>query len=81
MKKTRDELFLLKLHEVALKFGDFEQEVDKYMVGKQIGQNEKGVDNIVRHLAQANFVKKGDDNSVYLTENGLKLVEQLKESL
>lgn len=74
---TKDELFLIKLHEMALKLGGSEEEVDRYAVGRAIGQNDKGVDTIVKHLAQANFVKKGTEEALYLTAHGLKLVQQL----
>lgn len=81
MKKatTKDELFLLKLHELALEKDDPEIEIDRYLVGRAIGQNDHGVDTIVKHLAQANFIKKGEGNSVYLTPHGLWLVEHLSE--
>lgn len=78
MKRTKDEIFLLKLDELTLE--NTSKEVGRYRVGKEIGQNERSVDNIVRHLAQANFIKKGDGDTVYLTENGKKLVQILKES-
>ncbi|MES2345434.1 MAG: hypothetical protein V4494_05820 [Chlamydiota bacterium] len=78
-KTTKDELFLIKLHELALIQGDAFHTINKYAVGREIGQNERGVDNIVRHLAQANFVKKEEENGVYLTQNGLNLVTLLKE--
>jgi hypothetical protein len=74
---TKDELFLLKLHEMATQLGDFEAEVDRFVVGRSIGQNDKGVSAIVRHLAQANFVKNGSGDAIYLTLHGLKLVEQI----
>ncbi len=81
MKRTRDELFLLKLDELLLQTEDPSPEVDRYLVGKELGQNEHAVDNIVRHLAQANFIKKGEGNAIYLTENGQNLVEVLKEDV
>jgi hypothetical protein len=75
---TKDELFLLKLYELASAKGDPEREIDRYFIGRAIGQNNKGVDTIVKHLAQANFVKKGAQDGLYLTPHGLKLVEYLK---
>lgn len=79
MKKTKDEIFLLKLFEVALEQGNPWEQVDKYTVGRAIGQNDRGIDIIVRDLAQANFIKKGEANCIYLTQNGLNLIELLKE--
>lgn len=79
MKKatTKDELFLLKLYELSQRKGTPYEEIDRYEVGKAIGQNDRGVDTIVKHLAQANFVKKGEEKSFYLTPHGLRLVERL----
>ncbi len=74
---TKDELFLLKLYEMASQKGDAHEEIDRYAIGRAIGQNDKGVDTIVKHLAQANFVKKGDGDALYLTPHGLRLVEQI----
>lgn len=81
MKKatTKDELFLLKLHEMALAYGDPMHDVDRYAVGRAIGQNDKGINTIVNLLAQANFIKKTEGNLLHLTPHGLKLVELLKE--
>jgi Mn-dependent DtxR family transcriptional regulator len=77
---TRDELFLIKLFELSQAAGDAFQEIDRYEVGKAIGQNDKSVDNIVRMLAQTNFVKKGEGNSIYLTQNGDSLVSDLRQN-
>jgi hypothetical protein len=74
--RTKDEFFLLTLYEVALKTGDVHAEIDRYVIGKLIGQNDKGLDVIVRNLAQTNFIKKGDGNAVYLTSNGLRFIEE-----
>ena len=74
---TKDELFLLKLHEFALAKGNPYEEIDIYSIGKAIGQNDKGTSTISRLLAQANFVKKGEENAVFLTDHGLKLVHLL----
>lgn len=76
---TKDELFLLKLYEMASALGDPEGEIDKYAIGRAIGQNDKGVDTISNLLAQTNFIKKTSDNRVYLTPHGLNLVRALKD--
>lgn len=75
---TKDELFLVKLYEMAMENGDAESPIDRYVIGRAIGQNDKGIDTIVRHLAQANFIKKDEGNRVALTPHGLKLVKQLR---
>lgn len=76
-KTTKDELFLLKLHEFASKSGDLQLEVDRFAIGRAIGQNDRGADVIARDLAQANFIKKGDGTAVYLTDHGLRLIQHL----
>ena len=81
MKKatTKDELFLLKLYELAVAKGGPEEEVDRYVIGKAIGQNDHGIDTIIKHLAQANFIKKCPGDSIYLTLHGIRLVESLRK--
>lgn len=78
---TKDELFVLKLYELAKKRGDPTGEVDRYDIGRSIGQNDKGINTIINGLAQANFIKKGQGSTVYLTPHGLNLVERLLEDL
>lgn len=75
---TKDELFLVKLYQMAVALGNPYQEVDRYVIGRAIGQNDKGIDTIARLLAQANFVKKGTGTSVFLTDHGLKLAQNLQ---
>ena len=77
---TKDELYLVKLLELAEKLGDIFTEIDRYVVGKAIGQNDKSVDNIVRMLAQTNFVKKGEADAIFLTRQGQAYVNNLKVS-
>ena len=77
---TRDEVYLVKLAEIAESLGDKFQEIDSYKVGQAIGQNNRSVDNIVRMLAQTNFLKKGEGTLIYLTKNGEALISSLLES-
>ena len=77
---TKDEMFLLKLYELAVEQGGAEEAIDRYSIGQAIGQNDKGIDTIIRHLAQANFIKKSGGNHIYLTPHGLKLVESLRST-
>ncbi len=77
---TKDELFLLKLYELASLKGDVQEEIDRYIVGRAIGQNDRGANIIARDLAAANFIKKGEGEAVYLTEHGLSLVRILLDS-
>lgn len=79
MKKsrTKDEFFLIKLYQLARAEGNEEEAIDCFAIGREIGQNDKGIKVIANQLAQANFVKKGEDNTVYLTSHGLGLVQEL----
>lgn len=74
---TKDEMFLLKVFEMASSLGSPEREVSSREVTRLIGQNERGGKVIARDLAQANFIKNGEEDRVYLTDHGLLLVEQL----
>jgi hypothetical protein len=77
---TKDELFMLKLYELASKKGDPTEPVDRYLVGKALGHHDHAINILVRDLAQTNFIKKDDeDNTIYLTPNGISLVLQLKK--
>lgn len=78
--RTKDEFFLVMLHELSLKKGSAFEEIDRYEVGRAIGQNDRGANVIARDLAQANFIKKGEGESVYLTPHGLRLVETLSSN-
>jgi ribosome biogenesis protein Nip4 len=74
---TKDEQFLIRLYEEAQKMGDPFQEMNCYKIGQLVGQNDRSVDNIVRMLAQTNFLKKGEENCVYATKNGEELIKSL----
>jgi Mn-dependent DtxR family transcriptional regulator len=71
---TPDEKFLIKLYQTAMEGGDPFGEVDARGVAAALGQRETAVKNIVKHLAQANFIKKIDDTTLYLTKNGCDFV-------
>lgn len=73
---TPDERFLLKLFEIASSKGNPFNQVKTSLIAQEIGQTEKSVKNIVKLLAQANFIKKGEDSYVRLTQNGLNFVKQ-----
>ena len=74
---TKDELFLIHLQEEANKLGDPYHPIGRYQIGQLIGQNDKSVDNMVRMLAQTNFIKKADGNSVYITKQGEELIRNI----
>ncbi len=71
---TPDERFLIKLCEIATQKGDPFQPVATKHVAQAIGQKETAVKNIVKLLAQANFIKKVGDTAVRLTPHGQSFV-------
>jgi hypothetical protein len=75
--RTKDEKFLIALYELAIAQRDLETPFDRYMVGTKIGLHPRGTDTICTLLLQATFVKKGEEKDVYLTSNGLRLIESL----
>ena len=77
-KTTQDERFLIKLYETALEEGDPEGPVNFKKVAKSMGQRETATKTILKTLAQANFIKKIDDTSLYLTKRGCSFVEDAR---
>lgn len=76
-KRSKEERFLLKLHELASQKGNPEKEIDRYVVGHGLGENTRCVDNIVQVLTKNNFLKKGEENRISLTRLGLQFVLDL----
>ena len=77
MKKkgtTPDERFLLKLYEFSNAKGHSFQNIPIKDVAKAIAYKETAVKNIVKLLAQANFIKKVGETSVCLTQQGCDFV-------
>jgi len=77
MHKTKDEKFMITIYQIAEASGDNTSQVNRYLAGSQIGLHPKAIDTICKTLMQANFIKKGTLDDVYLTPNGLVLVQQL----
>lgn len=75
--RTKDEMFMLRAFEEATRRGDIDCAMDRYLIGKLAGLQQRGVDAICTLLLQANFLKKRSTSDVSLTPHGLKLVEQL----
>lgn len=77
--QTKDERFMIALYEYAMKQGDVKTPANKYEIGKTVGMHSTAIYTIVRDLLQANFLKKGEGDDVYLTDHGERLVERLLE--
>ena len=71
---TPDELFLIKLYQIASAKGDLYRPVEIAQVAKAICYKETAVKNIVNMLAQTNFLKKVGTTLVSLTPHGYKFV-------
>lgn len=78
--RTKDESFILRLYEEALKQTDQEDPIDRYVIGNLVGLQKTAVDTICNLLAQANFIKKHGQADISITPHGAKLAESLKTS-
>jgi Mn-dependent DtxR family transcriptional regulator len=72
--RTPDEKFLIKAYQEALAQGDPCLPINFQNVARSLGQKETAIKNIVKHLAQANFVKKISDTTLSLTPSGCQFV-------
>lgn len=73
-KTTPDERFLIKLYDAASAAGDPCSEIDFRPVAKAVGLKETALKNIIKHLAQANFLKKTGETTLCLTKRGCDFV-------
>lgn len=78
-QRTKDENYVLALYAAAEKSGDLEQPFDRYQIGDQCHLHPRAVDTICKLLVQANFIKKYDEEQIYLTPHGQKLAERLRQ--
>jgi hypothetical protein len=74
---TKDEKFMLALHATALQSGDAQAAFNRYQIGAKIGLHPKATDTICTLLLQANFIKKESAEEVYLSTNGMQLVQKI----
>lgn len=72
--QTPDERLLFKLYEIAMKEGDPFTPIDLLRVTPLLNQKEIAIKNIIKLLAQANFIKKLDDSTISLTQHGCDFV-------
>lgn len=72
--RTPDEKFLIRLYQVAHESGDPYKAIDYRGIAVSLGQKESAVKNIVKLLAQANFIKKLGDTTILLTPHGSDFV-------
>lgn len=76
---TPDEKLMVEFYRVSQ--GNISYEIDIKAAAKKIGMKETALKNIVKHLAQANFVKKVGETHVRITAQGIRFVcEELLDS-
>ncbi len=75
-KKSKEELFLAKLYTLAKKTGDLEAEIDRYFLGEKLGESTRGVNHTVQVLAKNGLLKKSDERLIYLSQSGIRFVEE-----
>lgn len=78
--RTKDENFMIRLYEEALKSPDINDSFDRYYIGSLAGIQPKAVDAICTLLGQANFIKKKDRTEISITPQGINLVKNILES-
>ncbi|MCE5295050.1 MAG: hypothetical protein LLF94_10635 [Chlamydiales bacterium] len=77
--RTKDELFIICLHEQALKLPEIDDPIDRYKIGTLVGLQAIATDTICQLLTQANFIKKHGKAEISITAHGIKLVERLTD--
>lgn len=78
--RTKDEKFMIRLYEEALKQPSMDDPLDRYLIGNSLGLHAKAVDTICVLLGQANFIKKQSKTEISITPHGIKLVDNLRET-
>jgi len=74
--KTPDERLMVQFYQMALDRGDLFCVLKIKEAARATSQKDTAVKNIVKHLAQANFIEKIDDGLVRLTPQGCRFVEE-----
>ncbi len=75
--RTKDEIFIIKLYEEAMKQSEIDDPLDRYKIGDLAGLQQRGVDAICNLLIRSNFIKKKGENEIYITPHGEKLARSL----
>lgn len=77
--RTKEERFLINLFNLAKAKGSFDTPIDRFEVGHATNLHTRVVNSICNQLMQTNFIKKNgpEPDKIYLTPNGLRLIETL----
>jgi predicted transcriptional regulator len=76
-ERTKEERFLIKLFEAATRKGSYDTPIDRDTIGLAANLHTRQTQAICNQLLKTNFIKKGELDQIYLTPNGLRLVESL----
>lgn len=76
MAKTVEERFILALYKLACEEGEWDVGIAPDRVIQEANLRQKAAHVTIRVLCQTNFIRKRD-NLLFLTKNGLQLVETL----
>jgi Mn-dependent DtxR family transcriptional regulator len=77
--KTKEEKFLMAVGDALRAISEeLDGEVDRYVIGQNMGLHPRGINTICNQLAQANFIKKLGPVKISLTENGKALYRDLR---
>lgn len=52
------------------------RDADAYCVGKSLGFSSKVMKGMIRSLVRGNFIRKRDEQEVYLTEHGQRVIQE-----
>jgi predicted transcriptional regulator len=76
--RTKEEKFLIAAYEAALLTGDADAEIDRYVVGQNIGLHPRGINVICQELTQANFIRKKGQTAIVVTDHGVNLINEIR---
>lgn len=74
---TKEERYLLKLYVAVQKMENLDHRINRYEVGTLAGLSERAVNAVCKFLIRANFIKKGSEEDIYITTQGIELAEKL----
>lgn len=77
--RTKDETFMVRLYEEALKQPDIETPFNCYEIGALVGMQPRGVNATCILLKRTNFIIKKDD-LISITPHGINLVKKILEN-
>jgi Mn-dependent DtxR family transcriptional regulator len=77
MQLTKEEKLILSVAKLALQRGSIESEVPAAAIIEALAVTPSSFWNMFNGLARANFLKKTEEEEIWLTPQGLALVEEI----